>query len=247
MNSVRTNSKISYPDKKVKNYFIKYSDINLKRETLLKETGFNDELSSPFLQKDIDEVLESGSELCEIEGGYRIINSIELRKNNYSLLLDGVFFNVQKIIFHQIKNSDYIAAFVCTAGSKITDKSKELMKNGDMLKGYLYDIMGSLIVESSMDLIHEYLRQDMASEGLNITNRFSPGYCNWKVDEQKQLFSLLPENFCGINLTDSCLMRPTKSDSGIIGIGKAVKYNDYTCRICDDLNCIYRNLKYKKT
>jgi len=77
---------------------------------------------------------------------------------------------------------------------------------------------------------------------MNITNRYSPGYCGWNITGQKILFSLLPEYFCGIELTDTCLMLPIKSVSGIIGIGRDVKFNAYTRNLCDMQYCLYRNL-----
>jgi hypothetical protein len=77
--------------------------------------------------------------------------------------------------------------------------------------------------------------------GLHITNRYSPGYCDWDIREQKKLFELLPENFCGISLLDSMLMKPIKSISGFIGIGSNVTFNRYTCNYCKDRNCLYRN------
>ena len=85
----------------------------------------------------------------------------------------------------------------------------------------------------------------MIVDGCNITNRYSPGYCGWDVAQQKELFSLFTSVFDFVRLGDSCLMNPIKSVSGIIGIGKDVKYNNYTCRICDSHNCLYKNLKHQ--
>ena len=80
----------------------------------------------------------------------------------------------------------------------------------------------------------------MAKEGLNITNRYSPGYCGWDVSEQQKLFFLLPENCCGIRLTDSSLMLPIKSVSGVIGVGKTVRKTAYKCAVCDKEDCYLR-------
>ncbi|NSW95142.1 MAG: methionine synthase, partial [Bacteroidales bacterium] len=91
--------------------------------------------------------------------------------------------------------------------------------------------------------MQEDLERRLAAEGLNITNRFSPGYCGWDVAEQHKLFSLLPGNFCKIRLTESALMDPIKSVSGIIGAGLHVKRRPYTCNFCDMKDCIYRRLK----
>ena len=119
------------------------------------------------------------------------------------------------------------------------------MISGDLLKGYVYDVIGSEVVEAAADMMQEELKVEAAARGKNITNRFSPGYCGWDVAEQHKLFSFFRDNFCGITLTGSALMNPIKSVSGLIGIGENVKYAPYQCHLCDDRNCIYRNRKSK--
>jgi len=73
----------------------------------------------------------------------------------------------------------------------------------------------------------------MAQTGLKITNRYSPGYCGWVTSEQHKLFALLPKDICSIRLTESSLMLPIKSVSGFIGIGPNVRFNPYTCQLCE--------------
>ncbi len=119
------------------------------------------------------------------------------------------------------------------------------MKEGDLLTGYIYDVIGSEIVESAADLMQNELEKTVISSGKKITNRYSPGYCGWDVTEQHKLFELVPSNFCGIRLTESALMDPIKSVSGIIGIGENVRFNPYTCNLCDNKNCIYGNAREK--
>lgn len=229
----------------IEKFSFKYNKLDIKRNFLVMAMGYTQESLPPMINGEIDEVLESGNDLCNIEGGYKIIDSVNWDKSEFNILLENVTFNIHKVIFQQIKKSNRVAIFICTAGKKITDKSREFMKNGDLLKGYVYDVFGSIVVESAMDLIQDYLQKEMTAKGLKITNRYSPGYCGWEVAEQEKLFSLLPEHFCGIELTDSCLMQPTKSVSGIIGIGYSVKLNRYTCNICDSSNCLYKNLQYR--
>lgn len=226
----------------VETFSVRYSELDIRRNSLLTAMGYGREFPSA-VEATVDEVLDKGGELCRIQGGYRIVGSAKLDKKNFVVCLDRATFNVHKVVFHQLKGSNRIAVFVCTAGAPITSKAKELMRDGDMLKGYVYDIFGSLVVEGAMDVIQARLRMEMARSGLSTTNRYSPGYCGWDIAEQRTLFSLLPEHFCGVDLTDSCLMLPAKSVSGIIGIGESVKYNRYTCNLCDAKNCLYRNLQ----
>jgi len=75
---------------------------------------------------------------------------------------------------------------------------------------------------------------------MSLSNRYSPGYCGWPVSDQHILFSLFPEGFCGIELNGSALMTPLKSVSGVIGIGPALRREEYDCGICDMQDCVRR-------
>ncbi len=160
-----------------------------------------------------------------------------------SVEINNLVFNIKKIVYGQIKGSDSVAVFLCTAGKEIGIRSRAAMKEGDLLTGYIYDVIGSEIAEAASELMQENLRGALASEGKKITNRYSPGYCGWDVAEQHKLFQLMGDNFCGIKLNDSALMNPEKSVSGFIGIGEHVRYNDYTCGFCDMKDCIYRKAR----
>jgi len=229
----------------IETFTFKHNELKISRYAFACAMGYGAE-AMPFpLVEAIDDVLASGDGLCKIEGGYRIIKSVELDRECFSINLDSQIFNVHKIVFQQMKNLESVALFACTAGNGVIEESRRLMNEGEPLKGYVYDVFGSLIVEEAMDRIQEALGARLQEQRLKITNRYSPGYCGWDVAEQKKLFSLLPEKFCGIELTDSSLMRPIKSVSGIIGIGKSVKFNAYTCNLCDEDDCLYRNLRHK--
>ncbi|HUI29406.1 MAG TPA: vitamin B12 dependent-methionine synthase activation domain-containing protein [Candidatus Acidoferrales bacterium] len=222
-----------------------HDEIRISRNAFACALGYDpDSMPAPLIES-IDDILENGNTLCNIEGGYKIIGPVQFDRVSHSLMLSSYSFNVKKVVFQQLKKAENIALFACTAGNEIIEKSRDLMKGGELLKGYVYDVFGSLVVEEAMDHIQNALRNKMLEEKLKITNRYSPGYCGWDVSEQKKLFSMLPKKFCGIELTDSCLMRPIKSVSGIIGIGKSVKFNEYTCNLCDEADCLYRNLRHK--
>lgn len=179
----------------------------------------------------------------DIRAEYRTFNNITFDREAKSLGVGDVFFVVRPIVYRQIKDADEVALFICTAGPAIGEMSRQSMKEGDLLRGYVYDVIGSEVVENAADRMQEELRAAAAAQGKMITNRFSPGYCGWDVAEQHKLFGFFKDNFCGITLTESALMNPVKSVSGIIGIGSDVSYAPYQCHVCDDKNCIYRNRK----
>ncbi len=180
----------------------------------------------------------------EIAGGYRIIEDPVFDLENYTLTLEGELFQTGKQVIHYIRKAEKIALFACTAGPEVSRRSHDLIKSGDLLEGYICDIIGSLLVEEAMSLIHNRLIENLKSEGQKSTNRYSPGYCDWNVAEQHKLFKFFPEDFCGIRLSPTALMDPIKSVSGIFGMGKNVRFHKYVCNACSNVSCIYRNLKY---
>lgn len=227
----------------VSSYKFRFSELGVTSADIEQLLGLGaDNTLEPF-QQYISDVLEVAKTLGSINGSYVLFNNIAHDFDDQTITINNTVFNTGKIVTRQLRQSKFAALFVCTAGSELEEFSKEQMKIGNIPEGYVADMAGSIIVEAAMDKIQKHLSEEMKSLGLNITNRYSPGYCGWKVDEQQKLFSLLPEGICNIKLTESSLMLPIKSVSGIIGVGTEVKFNAYTCNICDMHQCIYRNKK----
>jgi hypothetical protein len=183
-----------------------------------------------------------GEALWSIEGGCLVYPGLSVDRGNHQLTTQGIAFEVGKIVGGQLSRATALAVFLCTAGRGIEELSRGLMAGGDPFTGYVADCMGSLVVEAAMDRIHDALEHHLAARGLRITNRYSPGYCEWHVSEQQKLFRLLPPGYCGVSLTDTSLMRPVKSVSGFIGVGPQVRRAPYTCSLCDLHDCLYRRL-----
>lgn len=229
----------------IKYFKLNFSNLDLDPVAIEKFMGYTPgEAPEPFPQL-IREVLDEVPPYCDIQGGYRIFDQLQLERKTHQLRLGDQAFQIKRIVTNQLRKAEMAALFVCTAGPGIEEWSKKLMREGDLMKGYVVDVIGSEVVDGAMDQIQDQLEMEMKEMGLGITDRYSPGYCDWQVSEQPILFSFFPENFCGIHLSESCLMHPIKSVSGIIGIGKEARRKGYICSFCNMKNCIYRNKRYE--
>ena len=152
-------------------------------------------------------------------------------------------FHPGPIINNQLKGSEALCWFVATAGMEFEVFQHRLTQEADMVRVYLANEIGSIIAEKTADRMEDLLQEQLTPKGLYRTNRYSPGYCGWHVKEQPILFDLFRPKVsgnssettptpCDIHLTDSCLMIPIKSVSGVIGIGHNVRRRDYTCNRC---------------
>ena len=148
-----------------------------------------------------------------------------------------------KIILRQLRGSEAYAFFICTSGTDFEAYQQHLKQQGDMVRVFIADALGSVIAEHCADRMEESLQDSIDKLGWHHTNRFSPGYCGWHVSQQQLLFPLFQGQTCGVQLTDSSLMLPIKSVSGIIGLGKEVRKLDYTCGLCDFKQCYKRKKK----
>ena len=227
-------------------FLFSFSDLKLNVAQIENVMGYKDGESHEPISELIQKLLKETQSACNIKAEYRIFSPEKFDDFEKSIIINELVFNVKRIVYGQIKKAEKIAVFLCTAGHEIGIRSRAAMKDGDLLTGYVYDVIGSEIVEAAVDLMQDNLQETMSAEGRKITNRYSPGYCGWDVAEQHKIFQLMPDNYCGIKLNDSALMNPEKSVSGFIGIGESVRYNPYTCRLCDMKDCIYRKIKDKK-
>jgi hypothetical protein len=227
-------------------YRFDFKDLKIRSSIIETVLGYKEGEDRVLVTDLIEEILKECHEISNIKAEYRVYNDVRFDNETKSVKIKNVKFQVEKIVFGQIKKSDSVAVFLCTAGAEIGLRSRKAMQERDLLKGYIYDVIGSEIVEAAADLMQTDLERCMLLEAKKITNRYSPGYCGWDVAEQHNLFRLLPDNYCGIHLTPSALMDPVKSISGIIGIGKNVMSNPYTCRTCGMKDCLYRRVREEK-
>lgn len=224
-----------------------FSDLNISVSQIEDILGYNEGEDRGIFTELIGQMLEESALICNIKAEYNICSDIKFNSADHSIDINNISFQVKKIVFGELKKSESIAVFLCTAGEEIGLRSRKVMQEKDLLAGYIYDVIGSVIADSAADLMQNELERSVVSSGKKITNRYSPGYCGWYVAEQHKLFQLVPDNFCGISLTHSALMDPVKSISGIIGIGENVKMNSYTCGLCEMKDCIYRKAREKKS
>lgn len=217
-------------------YTFKLEELDISPDEVEKVANQGSDMPSyhDFLSTELEMLNDSAL----IRGGY-IIKKSEISSDE--IHIGDKVLKTGKTVSAFLRAASHSAVFVCTAGEETVKRSEILNHEGQILESYLLDVLGTIMVEKAMDRLHEKLKSSAESHGLKVTNRYSPGYCEWDIMEQRKLFSLLPERFCDIQLSEYSLMIPKKSVSGIIGIGKDVSYQKYVCKSCKNIHCLYRN------
>ncbi|MDD3905776.1 MAG: vitamin B12 dependent-methionine synthase activation domain-containing protein [Candidatus Omnitrophica bacterium] len=159
-----------------------------------------------------------------------------------SLTIDGGIMLSSKELSAHLKGSSCIYAFAVTIGKSVEDTASRYMTKDDHLLGYFLDRIGSFAVESMAKNMEDNLRNKLASEGLSVSMRFSPGYCDWPIEEQFKLSKIIDFSAIGITLTESCMMTPKKSISAVVGAGPKELFSKVKspCEVCSMRTCDYR-------
>ena len=132
---------------------------------------------------------------------------------------------------------------MATIGGGIDREITRLVGENRFSVAYVLDCMGSVAVENMVEGFHQHMMARYASLDKGVSYRFSPGYCDWPITEQKNLFGLFDSEKIGITLLDSCLMWPRKSISGVFGIYNDTQKAPYNpCQDCSKKNCNTRRL-----
>ncbi len=225
-----------------KTFRFEFRQLGITTTQILNDMGYREEAPDSSVLDLISDVLKDCETLDNIKTEYRLFRNIAFDSEFKRIRIERTDFDINKTVFTQLRKSESIAVFLSTAGEETSVRGREASNEGDLLRGFVYDVIGSEIVEAAAELMNNALDDRMMKAGLKTTNRFNPGYCGWNLTEQHKLFSLMPDNYCGIRLTESALMDPVKSASGFIGIGKNVRRVTSTCGFCDMKDCFYRKV-----
>lgn len=217
--------------------------LDVKEENILKSLGVPADKAEDHLIGMIRELMSHCKEICMPQTACSVFNDPQIIKTSGKMILYGESFSLHKMVSAALQESTAIAVFIATCGREVEAYSKQLLQQGNILEGFIVDLIGSEIAEGMADYTHNRIMHEMALSGMHTTNRYSPGYCNWPVNDQKQLFRIMGDNTCGVSLSESSLMQPIKSVSGIIGIGPGVINRGYACAYCEADQCLYRDKK----
>ncbi len=114
---------------------------------------------------------------------------------------------------------------------------------------WVFDQVATAAVEAVMDKLEAEITTGLQrgyDAGRALTARYSPGYCDWPLTEQRLMFALLRPEKIGLTLSESYLMQPQKSVTAVMGIGDAARVAKHgiACRRCDRPRCPFRRRAY---
>jgi hypothetical protein len=216
------------------------NELDIDRQHVLNHIGYgNGRTPSARIESLIGEYTDNICHLIEPSYSY-VIRGIKSVRGARVFIEGSVTFR-SNVIAQLLEQCQKVAVFVLTIGGRLEEVVHQLAEDGLMVQAAVLDAIGSDAAETLADVVQDIIDKEAEAEGLGISQRFSPGYCDWRVSQQKMVFRAMNGDSAGVRLTDGCLMVPQKSISGIIGIGPRDEVESYNpCKTCKKHDCVGR-------
>ncbi len=230
-------------NREVYQYELSWNALQLNSEDIYLSMGVGYVPDEEIL-KQLDLLKEEMTVRCRPRCLYAFFEASLAAKNHIGM--DDMELHTGTVITPYLQDADNYVLFIATAGQEFEQLQHEVKLSGDILREFLLDSLGSAIAEAIVREVCSKVEKHVLPLGYGVSHPYSPGYCGWHVTQQKLLFSLLPEQPCGVCLSESSLMSPIKSISGVIAVGKRIVKRKYGCELCGKADCYKNRNKLKK-
>ena len=187
--------------------------------------------------KTLQNLVASAQALIEPKMFYKICFIDE--KLAEDVVIEGLRFSSQ-VLRKNLDQIERVFPFVITIGNKFGEK---LETCDDLLEKFYLDTIGNVALNQARKALNVHLKEKYA---ISKTAFMAPGSLpNWPIEQQRPLFKLLGnvQTSIGVRLTESLLMLPAKSVSGIYF---PTQTSFFSCQLCPRNRCESRKAKYNE-
>lgn len=169
-------------------------------------------------QKDkLTQYIDNGLSFINLKGAaVRIpidrIDSLNIR------LIGGVVFRSNSLA-QLLGDCREVLIMAASAGDKIVEAIRNNSSGQDVTAAVVFDALASEMVDSALDWIINYFNRQLRRENKQLKRRrFSAGYGDFSLDNQKAICETLGLKKLGISLTEEYMLVPEKTVTAVGGI-----------------------------
>lgn len=156
-----------------------------------------------------------------------------------SVSFGGVTFEGKDLARH-LKGCSALLLFAATLGAE-ADRMARAEGVRSTAAGAIVHAAGAAMVEQFCDDTQGALAREYETKGLYLRPRYSPGYGDLPLSQQRIFFRLLElEKRLGLSLNEHDIMTPSKSVTAVIGISPEPQKSFRKCLACGKTDCPFR-------
>jgi hypothetical protein len=120
-----------------------------------------------------------------------------------------------------LQDCDEVFFLGATAGMKIHEFIRNNSTVGDITKAIVFDAVASECVDKALDWMMEYFYAQLRRENKAFARfRFSAGYADFSLDNQRIFYDTLQLARFGVRLTATSIFVPEKTVTALVGVKK---------------------------
>jgi len=193
--------------------------ISTPRERIYSRLGFAKGITK-LSEKQKDEVesyIERALEIIELKGAGVILPIKEIETHEVILSEDISFKSEDLTIF--LADSQEVLLIAATSGAEIVKAVSEDSAGKNITAAVVFDAVASEMTDSALGWIINYFNRQLSRENKQLTSRrFSAGYGDFSLENQKIIYDFLKLEQLGISLSENYMLIPEKSVTAISGI-----------------------------
>ena len=193
-----------------------------------------------FDEKNISEACEEALIFLETRGIWKIYdydceNKIVLSEPNFKIVGDS--------IVKHLNGCEKVVCMAVTVGEKIEQEVTKKFQDGEYVSSVLMDAAATAAVEQAADSMEKTIALKTSKESYKMRWRYSPGYGDWDLNQQKKFFEIIGAEEIGMSLSAAMMLIPRKSVTAIIGLEKIISDKNISaqkknsCLTCAKKDC----------
>jgi hypothetical protein len=168
-------------------------------------------------RKETDGFIDEAVSIISLQGS--LLRTFINKNDGKKIFLAGNLIFDSKKLSSFLLNCEEAALMGATAGNTIMEAIKEKTNQDNLAAAVVYDATASEIVDAGLDWIMDYLNQQVRRERKTLLpRRFSAGYADFDLKNQKVIYQKLQMEKIGVTITSSFILLPEKSVTAISGI-----------------------------
>ena len=199
--------------------FLEKISIDPPREKIYQRLGFKKRTTQipANQQKETDYFINEASYLISLKGS--LLRLAIVQNDGEKIILAGGLTFASNKLSAFLRDCREAVLMGTTAGSAIMEAIKEKTRQDNLAAAVVYDAAASEMTDAGLDWIMDYFNQQLRREGKTLLpRRFSAGYADFNLENQKAIYDTLQMEKIGVTITPSFILLPEKSVTAISGI-----------------------------
>ena len=127
---------------------LQYGDLDISLSELYEQMGYGETVPDEATVRETETILTE-------------VKAFLKPRFCFFVLRELPDFFIGKIIEYQLKGAEAYALFICTAGIEYEEYQKRLKEEGDMVRVFIADALGSVVAEKTADCMEKTLQESM--------------------------------------------------------------------------------------